>query len=576
MNSNLIYLKKVLTLLGRSKAKLPFMVAIFLFVSILDMISIGLIAPFVAILISPDVFFGSEIYLLLAAYFPFINSENLLDVFSYLILVVFLAKTIGSIFSNKLILKFSFLYGVELRKKLMFYYQNQTYARFLKRNSSSYINSLQISSDFSQNTVQAYLRLASESIVIVFIMFILFWSSWESLSFLSVLLIGFLSLYNYFFKNKMHKYGALVNKSRVKMVKTINENFEGFKFIRVLGKNHFFYKQLEENAKLYATMHIKNQVLLTSPRYLLEFLIVVFIVALVFLLEFFSITSKEAVSIISMFSIAAIRLIPSTSVLINSINTIQNSRHSIDILYDDYSKLGGSGEGLPIQQSKRSEFLSLELKNIYFSHEGTNYNVINNSSLKINKGDAVGIMGVSGSGKTTLIDIALGLLNPEQGRVIVNNSPLQDNIADFWSYVSYLPQQAVIIDDSLRKNIAFGQFESEIDDAKVMQALESARLSTLLSQLPDGVDTILGERGVLLSGGQRQRVSLARAFYYDKSVLIMDESTSALDNATEKEIVQEVKRSKGSKTIIVIAHRLSTLEYCDYIYEIKNGEINQI
>ena len=243
--------------------------------------------------------------------------------------------------------------------------------------------------------------------------------------------------------------------------------------------------------------------LVTSPRYLLELLIVIFIVLLVLWLNFFSITSNEAVSIISMFSIAAIRLIPSTNTLINSINSIRYGRHITDILYHDFIKLEGRFATRPDQRPKESEFNSLELKNIQFSHENSNFDILNNASLKINAGDAVGIMGKSGSGKTTLIDIILGLLNPKQGEVIVNNSPLQDNIANFWSHVAYLPQQAVIIDDSLRKNVDFGQSEREIDDVKVVQALQSAQLSEFLDQLPNGVDSILGERGMLLSGGQR-------------------------------------------------------------------------
>ncbi len=576
MNNSLTYVKQVLVLLDESKMKLPFIISMFVFVSILDMISIGIIAPFVAILISPNIFLESETYQFLTTYLTFLNSDNLVEVFSYVILVVFSVKTMGAIYINKLILKFSFLYGVDLRKKLMFYYQNQAYSDFLKGNSSRYINRLQIAGEFSQNILQSYLRLISESVVILFILFILFWTSWESLSLLVVLLGGFLALYSYFFKEKIQAYGVSVNESLVKMVKVINENFEGFKLIRIFGKNQFFYKQLEKSAEIYASVNIKNQMLVTSPRYLLELLIVIFIVLLVLWLNFFSITSNEAVSIISMFSIAAIRLIPSANTLINSINSIRYGRHITDILYHDFIKLEGRFATRLDQRPKESEFNSLELKNIQFSHENSNFDILNNASLKINAGDAVGIIGKSGSGKTTLIDIILGLLNPKQGEVIVNNSPLQDNIANFWSHVAYLPQQAVIIDDSLRKNVAFGQSEREIDDVKVVQALQSAQLSEFLDQLPNGVDSILGERGMLLSGGQRQRVSLARAFYYEKNILIMDESTSALDDATEREIVQEVQKLKGSNTIIVIAHRLSTLEYCDYIYEIKNGEINQI
>ena len=578
MKDNLKYIQKVLVLLGSAKTKLPFMISMFLIVSVLDMASIGVIAPFITILISPDVFLESEIYLFLSSYLFFLGPDNLIEVFSYMILVIFLIKTIGVIFINKLIFKFSYLYGVELRKKLMMHYQNQPYSQFLKGNSANYINRMQIAGDFSQNVLQSFLRLVSESVIVLLILLLLVWSSWEALILLIALLGGFVALYSSLFKAKIQAYGHLVNKSLVSMVKVISENFEGFKLIRIFGKNKFFYQKLKESAEVYASANIKNQMLVISPRYLLEFMVIIFVILLTIGLGFFSTSPQEVVVIISVFSVAAIRLIPSTSTLINSINTIRHGKHITDILYNDFINIDKKFKSCFNQQSEYElhKFSSLEFKNVQFSHKDSKKNILNNVSLKINNGDAIGIVGKSGSGKTTLIDLMLGLLDLKQGEIIVNGDPLSKSLNLFWSHVAYLPQQMLITDDSLRNNIAFGQSEQEIDDVKVMQAIESAQLLDLLSHLPNGINSRLGERGAFLSGGQKQRVSLARAFYYNKNILIMDESTSALDSETEHEIVQEVKKLKRFNTIIVVAHRLSTLEYCDSIYEVKNGEVNQI
>jgi ABC-type bacteriocin/lantibiotic exporter with double-glycine peptidase domain len=200
-------------------------------------------------------------------------------------------------------------------------------------------------------------------------------------------------------------------------------------------------------------------------------------------------------------------------------------------------------------------------------------NVLNDISLSINAGDSIGFIGESGSGKSTLIDLLLGFLEPDKGTLLFNGGLLSDNI-DIWrENVAYLPQQIFLTDNTMRSNIALGIDSHKIDDRKIMRALDKSQLSNFVQTLPDGLNTMLGEKGVRLSGGQKQRIALARAFYHDRNVLVMDESTSALDDETESEIVEEIRQLKGIKTVIVIAHRLTTLKYCDQIYRLDNGKI---
>ena len=199
--------------------------------------------------------------------------------------------------------------------------------------------------------------------------------------------------------------------------------------------------------------------------------------------------------------------------------------------------------------------------------------VLNKINYKFNKGKIYSLVGPSGSGKTTLIDILLGLLNPEKGFILYNGQPLEGHIPEWNSHVSYLPQEVFLIADTLKNNIALGVKEAKVDISKLDEAIQKSQLFELVSQLDHGVDTFVGERGVQLSGGQRQRVALARAFYHERDVLIMDESTSAMDNETEAEILKEILRLKEKKTIIIIAHRLTTLQYCDRIYKLMNGKI---
>ena len=210
-----------------------------------------------------------------------------------------------------------------------------------------------------------------------------------------------------------------------------------------------------------------------------------------------------------------------------------------------------------------------------FTYQKTKCPALKQVTLNIRAGESIGLIGPSGSGKTTMVDVLLGLLEPQKGEIYYNGKDLIESLDEWRAQVAYLPQQVFIIDNSLRNNIALGMEDEEIDDVQLHEAIRQARLTELVEQLPDGVETILGERGIRLSGGQRQRVALARAFYHGRSVLVMDEATSALDNETEQEIVEEIRHFKGKKTMIVIAHRLTTVQHCDRIYRLENGEITE-
>ena len=271
-----------------------------------------------------------------------------------------------------------------------------------------------------------------------------------------------------------------------------------------------------------------------------------------------------------------IRLKPVAISFVGGLTTLRFSRDSIlrlakDVRFADNMPVNvSSTEGFNFQ---KTSFKDLRLRNVVFSYHNKQQLALEDISMKIQSGDSIGLIGLSGSGKTTLLDILLGLLEPQSGDIEFNGRQLQDNLEEWRSQVAYLPQQVFLIDNSMRCNVALGVEESVIDETKLREALRQARLSELVEQLPEGVDTILGERGVRLSGGQRQRVALARAFYHGRSVLVMDEATSALDNETEKEIVAEIQRLKGQKTMIVIAHRLTTVQHCDRIYRLEQGRI---
>jgi len=224
-------------------------------------------------------------------------------------------------------------------------------------------------------------------------------------------------------------------------------------------------------------------------------------------------------------------------------------------------------------QVDNSVFRELVLNNISFYYENPSLKSLKNISLKISSGESIGFIGKSGAGKTTLIDVLLGLLKPQSGSITYNEVSLENSLDTWLSNVAYLPQQTFLIDDTLQRNIALGVNDKDIDNERLKSSILQSNLYDFVSQLPNGLQTVIGDSGIRLSGGQRQRIALARAFYHNRNVLVMDESTSALDPETEKEIVKEIKFLKGKKTTIVITHKLTTLRNCDRIYQLKDGQI---
>jgi ATP-binding cassette, subfamily B, bacterial PglK len=319
----------------------------------------------------------------------------------------------------------------------------------------------------------------------------------------------------------------------------------------------------------------QEMVIHTAPRFLMELLMIIFIVTLVLGTLYSGQSLQILIPTLAMFGVAALRLLPIANMLSGSLASIRFERDAISRLFTEVSKLDKSERfnSKRIVQGSIKPFETIVLDSISFRYPGISEDALKKVSLEIKSGESIGLIGTSGSGKTTMVDVLLGLLEPHEGETLYNDRSIKESLGEWLSHVAYLPQQVFLIDDTLRNNVALGCVNDEIDVNRVDDALKKARLTDLVKKLPLGIETVLGERGVRLSGGQRQRVALARAFYHERNVLVMDEATSALDKETESEIVDEIRRLKGDKTMIVIAHRLSTVADCDRIYRLDSGQI---
>jgi ATP-binding cassette, subfamily B, bacterial PglK len=573
------YFREVIYLLGDDKRKLPWMIILFGAVSMLDLAGLSLIVPYIALVINPGPVDGLYFEILTILGLP-IEIKSLMLLFGFGLLIVFFVKMILAIFINRAIIKFSQQQVFRLRSFLMQAYQNLPYEDYLQRNSSEYINSIQnLTSQFANGVVLVGLRTLSDGIVAFVILLMLAWTNGWILGVLVLLLTGMVIGYDRFFRKSLHTYGENVNHSATKMLKGINEGIEGLKEIRILNKEKYFHQMVHIGAQENSDNRAKLQIISTAPRYILEFIMVAFIVLSVVITLFLSMNSAMLIPTLGVFGVAAIRLLPSANMLSTSLAQLRFSRHTVSLLYNDMlflkSNITSSQRQVTFSNDTK-QFEILELKDIDFRYPNASQAALKEISLSIKTGESIGIIGTSGSGKTTMLDVLLGLLEPQSGQLLYNGESIQNKLDEWRSHVAYLPQQILLIDNTLRNNVALGQNDDEINDSSIQEAICRAKLDKLVKQLPDGLNTMLGERGIRLSGGQRQRIALARAFYHSRSVLVMDESTSALDNETETEIVEEIKQLKGKITMIVIAHRHTTVQFCDRIYCFKDGCIDSI
>lgn len=569
------YLKEILYLLGEDRRKLPWLILMFLASSLLDVIGIGLIGPYVAVAVDPRALDGTLGNALVTLGLPR-EQQAVLIVLGLVLLFVFVLKAVAAVGVQSVVIRFSQNHTARMKSMLMASYQQMPYTEFLRRNSSEYIHTVTgLTGNFAQ-VVQTTLRTLSDSLVAIAILGFLAWHNATAL----LLLAGLLALavygYDRLFRQKLRSYGQRANKAATRVVRGVHEGLEGLKEIRILGKEQHFHNLVREGALETAHLSVKKQVIAVLPRYLLETVMVVFVITAIFLTLLSGGELRLLVPTLAMFAVAALRLKPAAQSVSESLIQLRYSRDSVARLYRDAPKPLQTARvpvDVALPASASEPFRTLRLERVTFTYPNATAPALADISMEIRAGDSVGLIGPSGSGKTTLVDVLLGLLEPESGRILYNGRPLNTALPEWRSQVAYLPQQVFLIDDTLRRNVALGESDDSIDPQRIDNALRQARLSELVRQLPNRADTLLGERGVRLSGGQRQRVALARAFYHGRSVLVMDEATSALDNETEREIVEEIRLLKGTKTLIVIAHRLTTVQHCDRLYRLDKGLI---
>lgn len=426
--------------------------------------------------------------------------------------------------------------------------------------------------------ILAMLQLASEAVVSCLIFVVLLLND-PGMTLFIIAVFGLLTLFIVkIFKPRLNRIGARNQAIQSRIAKWRIQATYGLKDVKVLNREEFYVRNYYETGKVGAEVARNYAVLNNMPRLLIE---TVFIVSVLgFLVVYINgggdITAM--VTTISAFAIAAVRVLPSVNRINTYITEIAYTQPSLDFVYDNLQE-GMKTDAMLAERKAYSQVEKLkldhqiELSHISFHYPDSDKNIFEDAHMIVPKGKSVGIIGTSGAGKSTIVDILLGLLHAQTGTITCDGVDIFRNYESWLAQIGYIPQSIYLIDESIRDNIAFGIDADKIDEKRIWEVLEEAQLKEFVEELPEGLDTTIGDRGVRLSGGQRQRIGIARALYNDPEILVFDEATSALDNDTEAAVMEAVNSFHGRKTMIIIAHRLNTIEKCDMIYKVENMKL---
>jgi len=573
------FFKKFLKILEPGdKSKLLILFIMMVFEAFFEILSIGMIAVFISAVDNPEVLLNIQ---QLKPLYKFLNINSAKEILIYgsiLLILLFVFKNFYVVISRYVKDKFVYKRFRIISFKLFSLYMLAPYTFHLNRNSSDLIRNVATESYLlAEKIMVPILNIATEIVMLITIATFLIIVE-PVISIVGLIFIGFV---NIFFlkttKNRLMIYGKLAQNERSKIIKIINEGLGGFKDVTIMNRQSWFLNRFQLISNKLSRAEIFKHVSSRSFRPILETIAVssMLLVVLFLLSQGHSVTSL--ISILAIFALSINRLLPAINTLISEYSELRYYSSSIEPVYNDFNYLSQKPQvnlnRKSIVKNKLVFSKNIEVCNLSYAYPDNKPEVLENVSLTIKKGTAVGFVGSTGSGKTTLADLILGLLEPKLGKILVDGVDIHKNLKGWQKNLGYVPQFIYLTDDTIRHNITLGLEDSEIDEKQLKKVVEISQVKEFVEKLPLQLDTVIGERGVRLSGGQRQRIGIARALYHNPEVLIMDEATSSLDNITEKEVINAIDTLKERLTLIIIAHRLTTVKNCDLLFMIKDGMI---
>lgn len=560
------------SLLEKKDKKLAFFIFGYVIIgTILELIGIGLIIPIFAIIGDEKIVNKYPILLSIVRFIGSPSHKVLIIYTMSFLLTIYIIKAAFLSFSAYIQSKFIYQLSAKTSSKLFKLYLFQPYAFHLGRNSAELIRIVSTDVAMLASTVQsATIVLAEFFVLLGLFLLLVFVEPTGAVISISVLSIS-AWLFHILTKSRIIQWGIENQLHGSKKFQHIQQGLSAAKDVKLLGREKEFTNKYDYHNEQIALLSERQYTISQFPRLFIELLAILGLISLVISMILLGRNINAILPTLALFAAAAFRLMPSVTRILSGIQTIQYSLPSINTLYSELRTL----LTLPISKTKDDRILESEIifDNISFKYQDSDKNVLQDVSFCIKKGESVGIIGGSGAGKSTLIDILLGLLLPSSGVVRVDDVDIQNDLRNWQDQIGYVPQTIYLTDDTLRRNIAFGIPDDKINEGQIINAVKSAQLESYILKLKGGLDTEVGERGVRLSGGQRQRIGIARALYHNPQVLVLDEATSSLDYATENGVMESINALHGQKTIVIVAHRLSTVERCDRIMHFDHGKL---
>ncbi|MFP4386789.1 MAG: ABC transporter ATP-binding protein [Alphaproteobacteria bacterium] len=568
--------KKLWKLLELEQKK--YAVILFLFIvlgTLMEIVGLGLVVPLVSLMSSPDALDEQLSWLPLPEIFSGYTHEQLVFTILGLMVLIYTVKTGFLTLLAWMQASFNLKTQADLSKKMLHSYLNRSHLSFQQDHSTSYVQNV---NNETQILIQQGFGAAIEIIMnalllIIAAIVLLMIEPIATLIVLCAISIAFW-LFQALSKIRVYHWGKIRKEHESLRLKTLQQALFSAKEIKLKNKSDFFINNFHQHSLNLIHSGRWQSTFRKIPKYFFELLAIIGLVAAIIYMILDGKELSQITPVIALFAAVFIKIMPSVNAILTGLHSMRYIDGTISLIYNELSQ---STNETPEQGHLNTQNIhNIAFDDISFSYSKNGPHILKNIQLEFPHGSSIGIIGSSGAGKSTLIDIFLGLLRPDEGTVKVNEQDIQSCLRQWQNRIGYVPQSIYLLDDTLRRNIAFGENDEEIIEENVLHAIKDAQLETFVNKLPDGLNTVIGEDGGYISGGEKQRIALARALYHKPDILVLDEATSSLDMTTEKNIMNAVYALRGQRTIFIVTHRLSTVEKCDILLEIEDGRIKSV
>mgnify|MGYP002672156274 FL=1 len=567
----------------KQKHKMVLLVFLMLIGAVLETLGVSMILPVMSVVMEENAV-QKHAYLQVICdlfHIAYDDTRTLMILVMVGLIVIFAVKNVFLFFQQKVQLKFVYTNQFATSRRMMINFMERPYEYYLNADTSVIQRSITSDVNNMYGLILSLLQLVSEGIVFVCLIAVSLVSDVMMSITVALLLVVVLAIIKWILKPIMRKAGEENQDYYSGLYKWIDQSVMGIKEIKIANKENYFINEYAKCGEGYVNAVQRYNLYNATPRLLIE---TVALAGMIFYMMIQLLSGVQVTAILpqlTLLALVAMRLIPCANRINNHLTSISYfepffmgvSDNLQEEIRDESIDYNAASYQKKVEVQKLEIRHNIQLKDIVYKYPNTETLIFDRANMEIPIGKSVGIVGTSGAGKTTIVDILLGLLQIQSGEILADGVEVREHYQSFLKDIGYIPQTIFMIDSTIRKNVAFGVADEDIDDAKVWRALQEAQLDEFVRGLPDGLDTSIGERGIRISGGQRQRIGIARALFEDPEVLVLDEATSALDNETEAAIMESINMLHGKKTLIIIAHRLQTIEKCDMVYRVEKGQV---